>query len=243
MDIKDPTPSFIGVVIPEASDSRSEVVQFTPRRAVETKVGVSYFGCWKGMRWNLWLLPLLDPLILSPVCDRFMLRKRLHQFNRRLRKRLCDLRRGLVFRHTKLLLKTSISAYFKASRRVAAFRRTEAAAMSARLGKYCLGVDFRHAVIVRKAEFIATSTSFVFLLLDHTGEQYSAAGYTRARLLVLSVLMEAPHPVPASRFNSAKRDKTLCRTGVRCGLKVIERLTKIRWVWFKFDGFVIHWNV
>jgi len=81
------TPSFIDVVIPEASDSRSEVVQFTPRRAAEPKVGVSHFGCCKGMRWNSWLLPLLEPLILSPLRDRLMLRKRLHQFNRRLCKR------------------------------------------------------------------------------------------------------------------------------------------------------------
>ena len=68
--------------------------------------------------------------------------------------------------------------------------------MPAIIGKCCVGVGFRHPVIVHKAEFIATSTSFVLLLLDHAGEQYSAVGYTRARLLVLSVLTEAPHPVP-----------------------------------------------
>jgi len=45
-------------------------------------------------------------------------------------------------------------------------------------------------------------------------------GYTIARLLVLSVLIEAPHAVPASRFNSAQRDETFCRTDVRCGLKL-----------------------
>ena len=134
---------------------------------------------------------------------------------------LRDLRRGLVFRRTKLLLKCSISAYVKA--RVAAFRRTEAGTMSARLGKYCVGVGFRHPVTVRKAEITATSTSFVFLLLDHAGEKYSAAGYTRARVLVLNVLTEAPHPVPASGFNSARRDKTFCHTDVRCGLKVSDR--------------------
>jgi len=48
--------------------------------------------------------------------------------------------------------------------------------MPARIGKCCLGVGFRHPVIVRKAEFIATSTSFVFLFLDHAGEQSSAMG-------------------------------------------------------------------
>ena len=64
--------------------------------------------------------------------------------------------------------------------------------MPARIGKYCVGVGFRHPVIVRKAEFIATSTSFIFLLLDQAGEQYSGVGYTKARLLVLSVLTEAP---------------------------------------------------
>ena len=116
-----------------------------------------------------------------------------------------------------------MSAHFKASRRVVAFRRTEAGAMPARIGNYCDGVGFRHPVIVRKTEFIATSTSFVFLLLDHAGEQYSAVGYTRARLLVLTVLTEASHPVPASRFNSAQRDKTFCRTDVRCDLKVSDR--------------------
>ena len=136
---------------------------------------------------------------------------------------LRGLRRGLVFRCTKLLLKFSVSAYFTASRRVTAFRRTEAGALAARIGKYCVGVDFRHPVIVRKAEFIATSTSFVLLLLDYAGEQYSAVVYTRARLLVLSVLTEAPHPVPASRFTSAYRDKTFCRKDVRCSLKVSDR--------------------
>jgi len=70
--------------------------------------------------------------------------------------------------------------------------------MPERTGKYCVGVGFRHRVIVRKAEFIATSTSFAFLLLDHAGEQYSAVGYTRVRLLVLSVLTEAPQTVSTS---------------------------------------------
>ena len=136
---------------------------------------------------------------------------------------LCDLRRGLAFRRTKLLLKCSVSANFKVSRRLAAFRRTAAGTMPASISKYCVGVGFRHRVIVRKAEFIATSTSFVLLLLDHAGEQYSAVRYTRARLLVLSVLAEAPHPVLASRFNSAQRDKTFCRTDARCGLRVSDR--------------------
>ena len=113
--------------------------------------------------------------------------------------------------------------HFMASRRVGAFCRTEAGAMPARIGKYCVGVGFRHPLIVRKAEFIATSTSCVFLLLGHAGEQYSAVGYTRSRLLILSVLTEAPYPVPASRFNSAQRDKTFCRTDGRCGLKVSDR--------------------
>jgi len=81
---------------------------------------------------------------------------------------------------------------------VEAFCRTEAGAMPARIGKYYVGVGFRHPVIVPKAEFIATSTSFMFLLLDHAREQYSAVWYTRARLLVLSLLTEAPHPVPDS---------------------------------------------
>jgi len=66
--------------------------------------------------------------------------------------------------------------YFKASRRVAAFRRTEAGEMPARIGKYCVGVGFRHPVIVRKAEFIVTSTSFVFLLLDHAGSGIQQRG-------------------------------------------------------------------
>ena len=104
-----------------------------------------------------------------------------------------------------------------------ALRQTEAGAVPARIGKYCVGVGFRYPVIVRKAEFIATSTSFVFLLLCHAGEQYSAVGCTRATLLVLSALTKAPHPMPASRFNSAQRDKTFCRTDVRCGLKVSDR--------------------
>jgi len=110
-----------------------------------------------------------------------------------------------------------------ARRRVEAFCRTEAGAMPARIGKYCIRVGCRHRVIVCEAEFIATSTSFVFLFLGHAGEQYSAVGYTRARLLALSVLTEAPYPVPASRFNSAQRDKTFCRTDVRWGLKVSDR--------------------
>ena len=84
MDTKDPAPSSIGV---EASDSRSEVVQFTPRRAAETKVRVTYFGWWKGMRRDPWLLPLLEPVALSSLCDRHMPRKRLRLSNRWLCKR------------------------------------------------------------------------------------------------------------------------------------------------------------
>jgi len=133
------------------------------------------------------------------------------------------LRRGLVFRCTKLLLKCSVSVYFKARQRVAAFRQTEAGSMSGRIGEYCVGVGFRHPVIVRRAEFIATSTSFIFLLLDHAGEQYSAVRYTRARLLVLSMLTEALYLVPASQFNSMQRDKTSCHTDVGCGLKVSDQ--------------------
>jgi len=112
--------------------------------------------------------------------------------------------------------------------------------MPARIGKYCVVVGFRHPVVVRKAEFIATSTSFVFLLLDHAGVQYSAVGHTRARLLVLSVLKEACHPVPASQFNSAQRDKTFCRTDVRCGLKVSDRSSFTpRYVWFGSNSMVL----
>jgi len=48
---------------------------------------------------------------------------------------LRDLRRGLVFRRTKLLLKCSVSACFKVS-------RTKAGAMPARIVKYCVGVGF-----------------------------------------------------------------------------------------------------
>jgi len=44
------------------------------------------------------------------------------------------------------------------------------------------GVGFSHPVIVRKAEFIVILTSFIFLLIDHAGEQYSEKGYKRARL-------------------------------------------------------------
>ena len=69
---------------------------------------------------------------------------------------LPDLRRGLVFRRTKLLLKCSVSAYFKASWTVAAYRRNEAGAMPASIGKYCDGVGFGHPVIVGKPQFIAT---------------------------------------------------------------------------------------
>ena len=58
-----------------------------------------------------------------------------------------------MLRGTKLLLKCSVSAYFKGNRRVAAFRRTEAGAVPARIGKYCVGVGFRHPIIVRGAEF------------------------------------------------------------------------------------------
>jgi len=95
--------------------------------------------------------------------------------------------------------------------------------MPARIGKFCVGVGFRNTVIVRIAEFIATSTSFVFLLFDHAREQYSAVEYTRARLLALSVLTEASHPVPARRVNIAHRHKTFCRTDLRWAVKVSDR--------------------
>jgi len=137
---------------PEASDSRSEVVQFTPRRAAEPKGGVSHFGWWKGVRWDPWLLPLLEPLVLSQLCDRLMPPNDSISSIADCANGLRDMRRGLVFRHTKLLLKCSVSGHFKASRRVGAFRRTVAGAMPARIDKYCVGVGFRRPVIVREAD-------------------------------------------------------------------------------------------
>jgi len=89
------------------------------------------------------------------------------------------------------------------------------------LGKYCVDIGFWHPVIFRKAEFIATSTSFVFLLLDHAAEQCSAVGYTRPRLLFLNMLTEAP--CDCQRFNSMQHDKTFCHTVVRCSLKVSDQ--------------------
>jgi len=153
MDTKDPVQSSIGVVIPWSFWLAFGGVQFTPRTAAEPKVGVSHFGWWTGMRWDPWLLPLLEPLIwvhceihscaakdsISSIAD--------------CANGLRNLRRGLVLRGTKLLLKCSVSAYFKGNRRVAAFRRTEAGAVPARIGKYCVGVGFRHPIIVRGAEF------------------------------------------------------------------------------------------
>jgi len=63
-----------------------------------------------------------------------------------------------------------------ASRRVAAFCRTEAGAMPARIGKYSVGFGFRDPVIVRKAEFIDTSTSFVFCFLAMLGSSIQQWG-------------------------------------------------------------------
>ena len=51
-------------------------------------------------------------------------------------------------------------------------------------GSHCMGVDFIVPLIIHISVFRTVSKCFVWLLSAQTGEQYSAAEYTRARLAV-----------------------------------------------------------
>ena len=95
--------------------------------------------------------------MIKPLHDGFVPRQRLHKFGRRLRKRPETRSR---FSRAKLLL-CSVSVYLKASQTVAPFRRTEAGAMPARAGKYCVAVGFRHPVIVLKVELIKSLWNYI----------------------------------------------------------------------------------
>ena len=88
METKGLVPFFIGVVIPG-----SVRLAFWGGSVYTTQSSCNHgrgFPLWlvEGNEVGPILLPLLDPLVLSPLCGRLMPRKRLHQFNRRLCKRL-----------------------------------------------------------------------------------------------------------------------------------------------------------
>ena len=52
-----------------------------------------HFEWWKRLRWDSWIIPLLEPLVLSLLCDGFASRKGLHECGRRLHKTVLTARR------------------------------------------------------------------------------------------------------------------------------------------------------
>ena len=113
----------------------------------------------------------------------------------------------------------SLISAFRARASVAPSRLTSAGAIPARTGSWLVGVARRHPETVRKASFRAVSSFLTWGLRHHTGAQYSAAVKTRASVEVRSVLVVAPHVVPASLRMSAVRAVVLALALSRCSLK------------------------
>jgi len=80
--------------------------------------------------------------------------------------------------------------------------------MPARRGRLSTGVGRWNQVTIRIASLMAGSMRRVGTLLDHTGVQYSAVEWIRARVAIRKVVASAPQPEPASR--SATRDLNFC---------------------------------
>jgi len=100
-----------GVNFHRSSDSRKRLlVQRGPRRAAGAKVGVSKFGWWKELRWDPWLVSLLESSVLSPLCDGFLSHKDAVSSVVESANGLRNLRQGLVFTHTNWLSLLSVSA-------------------------------------------------------------------------------------------------------------------------------------
>ena len=96
-------------------------------------------------------------------------------------------------------------------------RLKSAGIMPDNTGRYSALVGRRQPVMILRVSFIAVSALLEGRLLHHTGAAYSAVLKTRARALVLSVMVPAPQLQPAG---SCMRAEILALSAVKCCLKV-----------------------
>ena len=85
-------------------------------------------------------------------------------------------------------------------------------------GNHSKGVDWLVPDTVLIVSFSCTSIFFAWALLSHTGQQYSATGYTRASAEVLRVDAVGPQPVPVSLCRMLLRVLILADVLPRCSL-------------------------
>jgi len=104
--------------------------------------------------------------------------------------------------------------------------RSSAGWMPARIGRLSAGLGRRHPVTIRKASLMVGSMRRVWALRHHTGAQYSAVEWTRARVTVRNVVAPAPQPEPASRLRSATRYVSFLRSDSRCR-RYVNDLSKV----------------
>ena len=83
-------------------------------------------------------------------------------------------------------------------------------------GNHGSGVGQRVPVMVLMVAFRIVSIFFTWELWDHVGEQYSAAGYTRANEAVRSVVALDPQLVPASLLMMLTLDLVLLANLTMC---------------------------
>jgi len=81
---------------------------------------------------------------------------------------------------------------------VAPLRRSPAGWISARMGSLSAGVGRRHPVTISRASLMAVSKRWIWALRHHTGAQYSAVEWTRARVATRSVVCSST-PTRASK--------------------------------------------
>ena len=93
---------------------------------------------------------------------------------------------------------------------VAPLRRSSAGWMPARIGRLAAGVGRRHPVTICKVSLMAG-----LMRRHHTGAQYSAVEWTRARVAIRKVSAPAPKAKPESRLKSAMRDVSFLRSDSR----------------------------
>ena len=110
---------------------------------------------------------------------------------------------------------SSLVAFRDSARTDASLRRV-GGAMPVRMGSWLAGVARRQPETVRKALLSVESSFFVWVLLQQTGAQYSAAEKTSAWVEMRIALVEAPHVEPARRRIRATRDIVLADRFSRC---------------------------
>jgi len=126
---------------------------------------------------------------------------------------------------------------------LAPLRQRSAGWMPARKGRLSAGVGRRHPVTIRKASLMAESMRRVWALRNHTGAQYSAVEWTRARVAIHSVVASAPQPEPTSCLRSATRDVSFLRSDSWCR-RYVSDLSNVtpRYLGSEQKGRVLCWD-